>query len=62
VIYIVRNPKDVAVSYYHFLRMASFISYRGRMIDFVNKFIKGNGELLQAILIIFRRALNSSFK
>ena len=46
VIYIVRNPKDVAVSYYHFLRMASFISYRGRMIDFVNKFIKGDGEFL----------------
>ncbi len=42
-IYIVRNPKDVAVSYYYFLRMATFVGYRGGMNDFINKFIKGEG-------------------
>jgi len=43
VIYIVRNPKDVAVSYYYFLRMATFVGYRGGLNDFINKFIKGEG-------------------
>jgi len=31
----------VAVSYYYFLRMASFVSYRGTFEKFVKKFIQG---------------------
>ncbi|XP_032786849.2 sulfotransferase 1E1 [Daphnia magna] len=63
VIYIVRNPKDVAVSYYYFLRMATFVGYRGGIKDFVNKFIKGDvpyGPYFDHVLGYWKHHQNNS--
>ena len=43
VIYIARNAKDVAVSYYFFARMFSESSYAGTMEDFAESFLAGQG-------------------
>ena len=50
VIYVARNPKDVAVSYYHFVKMLTFTKYKGEFVDFYNSFIegKGTGELFSS--------------
>lgn len=39
VIYIYRNPKDVAVSYYHFARMLTFANFVGTLEEFVWLFL-----------------------
>ena len=44
VIYILRNPKDVAVSYYHYVKIFNTFSYSGDFTDFVEMF--NNGQVL----------------
>ncbi|KAF8785879.1 Sulfotransferase 1C4 like protein [Argiope bruennichi] len=39
VFYIMRNPKDVAVSYYHFVRMMTISNYSGNFDNFFEDFI-----------------------
>ncbi|KAM9860676.1 sulfotransferase family 5A, member 1 [Aulostomus maculatus] len=41
VIYVSRNPKDVAVSFYHFHKMANFLPEAGTFSDFLNQFLEG---------------------
>ncbi|KAJ8247315.1 hypothetical protein GJAV_G00244900 [Gymnothorax javanicus] len=41
VIYVARNPKDVAVSYYHFHKMANFLPQPGSFGEFLNRFLEG---------------------
>ncbi|TRY59428.1 hypothetical protein DNTS_001144 [Danionella cerebrum] len=49
VIYITRNPKDVAVSFFYFYKMASFLDDPGTFGEFIDTFLAGNGELLRNI-------------
>ncbi|CAL4112889.1 unnamed protein product [Meganyctiphanes norvegica] len=44
VVYIVRNPKDVCMAYYHISRLAKYISYDGSFGDFVSYFV--NDQLM----------------
>ncbi|KAA0723912.1 Sulfotransferase family cytosolic 2B member 1 [Triplophysa tibetana] len=41
VIYVARNPKDVAVSYYHFHKMANFLPDPGTFSEFLSDFLEG---------------------
>ncbi|KAG1941416.1 sulfotransferase family 5A, member 1 [Pimephales promelas] len=41
VIYVARNLKDVAVSYYHFHKMANFLPDPGSFSEFLSAFLKG---------------------
>jgi Sulfotransferase domain len=41
VVLIVRDPRDVAVSYYHFVRKAKILQVDASMDDFMTKFIAG---------------------
>lgn len=41
VIFIVRDPRDVAVSYYHFVRKAHMLSVDATMDEFMKKFMDG---------------------
>ncbi|XP_056381985.1 sulfotransferase 2B1-like isoform X2 [Hyla sarda] len=41
VIYIVRNPKDVAVSFYYFHKMAKFLPETGSFPEFLECFLEG---------------------
>ncbi|XP_078143294.1 sulfotransferase family 2, cytosolic sulfotransferase 3 [Centroberyx gerrardi] len=41
VIYVMRNPKDVMVSSYHFHKMASFLDDPGTFQEFMEKFLEG---------------------
>ncbi|XP_042293724.1 sulfotransferase 2B1-like [Sceloporus undulatus] len=41
VIYLARHPKDVAVSYYHFYRMANFFPDPGSFDEFLQSFLDG---------------------
>ncbi|XP_054856745.1 sulfotransferase 2B1-like isoform X2 [Eublepharis macularius] len=41
VIYVARNPKDVAVSFYYFSRMANFFPDPGSFDDFLLRFLDG---------------------
>ena len=43
-IYIVRNPKDVSVSYYHFIKMSTQVEFKGNFSDFFISFVKGCGK------------------
>ncbi|CAL8071678.1 unnamed protein product [Orchesella dallaii] len=40
IIYVTRNPKDVVVSYYHFAKMFTPLSFAGSFEDFLEKFEK----------------------
>jgi len=39
IIYIYRNPKDVIVSYYHFVRMMKYSNYKGSLDKFARSFM-----------------------
>lgn len=39
IIYVARNPKDAAISFYHFHKMA--YKYEGTLEDFLNLFVEG---------------------
>ncbi|NXU79689.1 ST2B1 Sulfotransferase, partial [Oreotrochilus melanogaster] len=41
VIYVARNPKDVAVSFYHFHRLAKFLPDPGSFDSFLTQFLEG---------------------
>ncbi|NXY89436.1 ST2B1 Sulfotransferase, partial [Alcedo cyanopectus] len=41
VIYVARNPKDVAVSFYHFHRLAKFLPDPGSFDAFLTRFLEG---------------------
>ncbi|TRY59430.1 hypothetical protein DNTS_001144 [Danionella cerebrum] len=45
VIYITRNPKDVAVSSFYFHKMASFLDDPGTFEEFIDKFLAGNDHV-----------------
>lgn len=42
VIYVMRNPKDVFVSFYYFHQMAGFLEDPGTFDEFLDKFLQGN--------------------
>ena len=44
ILYIYRNPKDVAVSYYHFARMLVYTSYSGTLEQFCHSFKQDEGQ------------------
>ena len=45
IVYIYRNPRDVAVSYYYFSKMLSYVKYTGSIDAFVRRiFAKDEGE------------------
>ncbi len=46
VLYIYRNPKDVAISYFYFAKMLYYIQYTGSLNRFIrNLFVKDRGSL-----------------
>lgn len=44
-IYICRNPGDVAVSYYHFTKMIKPVAYDGEFSEFLKLFNSGKGTI-----------------
>lgn len=42
-IYVARNPKDVAVSYYHFDLMNALHPHPGTWDEYIEKFMAGRG-------------------
>ena len=44
IILILRNPKDVAASFYHFLQVEYSVMYNGTWDYFLELFLDGNGE------------------
>jgi len=42
VVYIVRNPKDVCVAYYHMSRLTKYIGYDGTLNDWIQHFVGDN--------------------
>ena len=46
VIYVARNPKDAMVSSFHFHKMAVFLDDPGTFQEFMDKFLKGQGQRL----------------
>lgn len=44
IVYIARNPKDTAVSYYHFMKMLGYFAYSGTLEDFVDLFVNDTGS------------------
>jgi len=51
IVYVARNPKDVAVSYYHFVKNIPLFGYEGDFEQFVDLFIDDLREL--SLLISF---------
>lgn len=44
VIYVARNPKDVAVSFYHFHHLAKFLPDPSSFDAFLTQFLEGTGR------------------
>lgn len=44
VIYVSRNPKDVAVSFYHFHKLATFLPEFSTFEEFLHHFLEGTRE------------------
>ena len=44
VIYITRNPKDVSVSYFHFVKLNTQSGFVGKFENFLKMFMEGNGK------------------
>ncbi|XP_030058612.1 sulfotransferase family cytosolic 2B member 1 [Microcaecilia unicolor] len=64
VIYMVRNPKDVAVSYYHFHKFAKFLPEPGNFGKFLDRFLNGTvhyGSWFQHVKGWLRHQENASF-
>lgn len=49
VIYVSRNPKDVAVSFYHFHKLATFLPEFSTFHEFLHHFLEGTCELKKKI-------------
>ncbi|KAJ6218099.1 hypothetical protein RDWZM_009256 [Blomia tropicalis] len=64
IIYVVRNPKDNAVSYYHHHRMSTFLgNYSGSWSNFAQLFIKGHlvyGDWFDHVAGYWQMARNNS--
>ena len=45
IVAVVRNPKDVAVSYYHHLKGRVKNIYEGRFEDYLVNYMEGNGKI-----------------
>ena len=52
IVYIARNPKDVAVSFFYFHNMNPTLMSYGSWDTFYEDYLTGNGELLQNSIII----------
>ena len=59
VIYIYRNPKDVAVSYYHFAKMLTYIQFQGSFDHFLRMFLSERG--IYRFLKLFACTLSATF-
>jgi hypothetical protein len=49
IIYVVRNPKDVSVSYFHFAKLNTQSGYKDDFKKFANLFLEGKGDSLISI-------------
>lgn len=49
IVYVARNPKDVAVSYYYLHKMHPFLRFDGDFESFVDYFINGLSKLIRHI-------------
>ena len=47
-LYIYRNPKDVAVSYFHFASVLTYVQYCGPFERFAKLFIRDKGKFCEA--------------
>jgi len=45
IIYVVRNPKDTVVSYYHFARMSTILGFIGTFQEFKERFLSDKSKL-----------------
>lgn len=55
IIYTIRNPKDVAVSFYHHHRNILMYEYTGSWNSYIERFLKGESRILflQKFLFLF---------
>lgn len=45
IVYITRNPKDTAVSFYHFMKELSYFQYDADFETFLDLFLAGKGKI-----------------
>ena len=50
IIYTIRNPKDVAVSFYHHHRNILSYEYEGTWNSYFQRFLDGHGKLMKSVL------------